>query len=506
MFTFLIMIVLFALSMLMILITEPTSSRSDARKALPESSSSAPLRTSRTVQSVREKAIEISNIEINEEFQMTLDLIERGGESLFVTGKAGTGKSTLLRYFRATTRKSVIVLAPTGVAAIHVGGQTIHSFFEFDPNLIATVQDIEKSRHPELFRQLDTIIIDELSMVRPDMMDRIDRSLRLNRENDAPFGGVQMVLIGDLYQLAPVVKEEKVWDYIKSHYGSRYFFRAKVFQGMNLKYIDLQTIYRQEDGTFIDVLNKIRVGKIDPAVLNLLNSRVMKRGGPCEDDSYIALTTTNAAAHERNQRFLDQLPGMEQRYEAVITGQVDPSSFPAESELKLKEGARVMMTKNDPDKRWVNGTFGTVSSLRDGKIIVDTDSGSYEVEKEIWEEIEYESDPEENRLEGKVVGTFEQYPLRLGWAITIHESQGRTFEKVLIDLRGGAFEHGQTYVALSRCTSLEGIALRRRIHARDIKVDHRVSEFKIVFSDAFLSTDERNFLARCCSALLLISL
>lgn len=434
-----------------------------------------------SIQEPRKREQDLKDIELNDDFRHALELIERQGRSAFITGKAGTGKSTLLRYFRAKTNKATVVLAPTGLAAINVSGQTIHSFFKFPPKFIDK-DNIRRSRNAELFRKLDTIIIDEVSMVRADLMDGIDAALRLNRGNPkTPFGGVQLVFFGDLFQLPPIVRERELKEYFNDHYGGPYFFLAKAFEGLDLPYIDLQKIYRQSDDKFKDLLNKIREKKIDQDLLKTLNSRVRSVGDFNGSGSYITLTTTNDAAFQTNMAFLEKISEKNYTYKASVTGRFDPTSFPTEEVLELKKGAQVMMIKNDPDKRWVNGTLGKISELQEEKICVEIYGTSYEVEKETWQNIEYQYNREKNRIEERIVGTFQQYPLRLAWAITIHKSQGQTFERVAIDLGRGAFAHGQTYVALSRCKSLEGISLSRPVTPGDIIFDDKVYGFERVF-------------------------
>lgn len=424
----------------------------------------------------------LKGIELNEDFQKALELIEKQGRSSFITGKAGTGKSTLLKYFRATTSKTAVVLAPTGLAAINVSGQTIHSFFKFPPKFINR-DKIFKSRNFELFQKLDTIIVDEVSMVRADLMDGIDASLRLNRTNSKiPFGGVQLVFFGDLFQLPPIIKERELKEFFNNYYGGPYFFYAKAFEGMQLPYVDLHKNYRQQDDRFRVLLNNIREKKIDDFTLKSLNSRVQSAEEFHKLGSYITLTTTNEAAFQKNSSFLEKIKGKNHQYKATVAGKFDPSSFPTEEVLDLKNGAQVMMMKNDPDKKWVNGTLCTISDLQKEKIYVEIAGDSYEVPKETWQNIEYQYNREMDQIEERIVGTFQQYPLRLAWAITIHKSQGQTFDKVFIDLGRGAFAHGQTYVALSRCRSLEGIGLDRPINLNDIIFDEKVCDFKKVFT------------------------
>jgi ATP-dependent exoDNAse (exonuclease V) alpha subunit len=426
--------------------------------------------------------INIKNIELNEDFKKSLDLIENKNENLYITGNAGTGKSTLLKFFRLTTNKKVAVLAPTGVAAINVGGQTIHSFFKFPPKLIKK-EDIKTSRDPIIFKKLDTIIIDEVSMVRADLMDGIDYSLRLNRHDmHKPFGGLQILLFGDLFQLPPVVRGKELQEYFNTVYGGPYFFCAEVFKNAKFKCIELKKIYRQTDDKFINILNSIRLNSLDNSLISSLNSRVVDSENELELGELITLTTTNRAASEINDSFLNKIKEKQYCFKAIIKGKFNESDFPTEYELKLKKGARVILLKNDLDKRWVNGTICNISSIIDDRVFIDIDGLIYELKKETWEKIEYFFDRKENRIEEKVIGSFTQFPLRLAWAITIHKSQGHTFERVFIDLGEGAFAHGQTYVALSRCRSLEGIKLKRPVLKKDVIFDPRIYEYSKVIS------------------------
>ena len=423
----------------------------------------------------------LSQIDLNSQFQQAIELVEHQGESIFITGKAGTGKSTLLQYLRATTTKQTVVLAPTGVAALNVGGQTIHSFFQFPPTLVDP-QAIRRRRNTKLFQQLQTLIIDEVSMVRADVMDGVDLALRMYRNTPrTPFGGVQVVLCGDLFQLPPIVRDGALNTFFHEQYGGPYFFLAHVFAGLRPYLLELTTIYRQQDEEFIHVLNKIREHDLDSELFTLLNTRVRRGGDMLSDDGVITLTTTNEAAFRKNMLCLDRLTAKSHSYAASITGDFEPATFPTESVLELKRGAQVMLIRNDLEKRWVNGTLGKVSSLSEQKVCVEIDGVSYEVEPETWQHIRYHYNQETNRIEEEVMGTFTQYPLRLAWAITIHKSQGQTFDKVQIDLGRGAFAHGQTYVALSRCRSLEGIIFTRPVTARDILFDERVYGFRQVF-------------------------
>jgi ATP-dependent DNA helicase PIF1 len=426
---------------------------------------------------------ELASIELNDDFKTAMRLIEQQHQTVFITGKAGTGKSTLLRYFRAHTQKSIVVLAPTGIAAINVGGQTIHSFFKFPPRFIDR-EKLRKKRNADLFRRIDTVVIDEVSMVRADLMDGIDYSLRLNRDNLAvPFGGAQIVFFGDLFQLPPIVRERELKEFFESHYGGPYFFRAKVFRDIRPRFIDLERVYRQSDKQFLEILNQIRQNTVSHETLRVLNSKVTRVQDLSNFDSYITLTTTNDAAYTMNETCMSKIKEREFMFQAIISGRFDSGSYPTESELKLKKGAHVMMIKNDPDKRWVNGTLAKIASVNETRVGVDIRGSVYEVQRASWENIEYDFHREMNRIEEKVVGTFQQFPLRLAWAITIHKSQGQTLDRVFIDLANGAFAHGQTYVALSRCRSLEGIALSRPVKPSDIIVDGSVNDFTKIFCD-----------------------
>jgi len=421
--------------------------------------------------------IDLANIEINEDFKCALNMIEGRNENVYVTGNAGTGKSTLLKYLRATTKKNVVVLAPTGIAAINVSGQTIHSFFRLPPKLIK-VEDIRSSRNAILFQKLDAVIIDEVSMVRADLMDGVDYSLRINRRKmNEPFGGVQMVFFGDLFQLPPVVKGRDLEDYFNEVYGAPYFFCSKVIRNNRIRCVDLRKIYRQSDGEFIKMLNSVRENNLTSDLLQRLNTRVVPNLENAARGDYVTLTTTNQAAYGINETFLEAIPEKEYEYHAQVQGKFDQSDYPTEATLRLKKGAHIMLLRNDPSKRWVNGTLAKVSHLGEDRVGIDIDGSKYEVNKETWKKIEYYYDREENRIEERVIGSFEQYPIRLAWAITIHKSQGQTFERVYIDLGTGAFAHGQTYVALSRCTTFGGIKLRRPVESRDVIFDPRVYEF-----------------------------
>jgi ATP-dependent DNA helicase PIF1 len=417
------------------------------------------------------------NLVITEEFKEAFDLMENTSKCAYITGKAGTGKSTLLTYFRQKTKRNIIILAPTGIAAINVEGSTIHSFFRLAPKLIDKTNITRDFKRQDLFRKIEMIVIDEISMVRADLLDGIDYALRINRNNNLPFGGVQMIFFGDLHQLPPVVVGKDLTDYFEEHFGGYYFFNAKVFDEISFDYIELKTIFRQKDEYFKNILNSIRENIVTTKELTQLNQRFDPNHTFRKEDVSLTLSTTNKIAEDINQERMNSLTTKEYLYEASITGKFDKSSFPTEARLCLKEGSQVMLLKNDSQKRWVNGTLGIVKKLTENEVEVEIDGITYSIEKATWEVIEYEYNKEEKKIESIVTGSFTQYALKLAWAITIHKSQGQTFENVVINLGTGAFAHGQTYVALSRCTSLEGIILKTQIRQRDIILDPKVARF-----------------------------
>ena len=422
-----------------------------------------------------------ADLDVNDEFRAAFDLMENTGDSLFITGKAGTGKSTLLKYFKAHTCKKIIVLAPTGVAAVNVNGQTIHSFFKFPPRVIRK-NTIRRLRNKDLAGKLDMVIIDEVSMVRSDLMDGIDYALRINRdEMKKPFGGVQMVFFGDLFQLSPVVEKEAK-ELLEERYASPYFFSAKVFNDFYVKPIELSMIYRQKDGSFMKLLNRIRNKEHTGEDLDTLNARVQKDITVSVKDETVILTTTNSLANSINRDRLAKLPGREFTYEAHASGKFEESAYPTDGALKLKKGAQVILIKNDPARQWVNGTLARIFALSDDSITVDIKGRICSIPVVKWQRIEYSYNKDEDKIEDEVIGTFEQYPIKLAWAITIHKSQGQTFDKIALDLGNGAFTHGQLYVALSRCTRLDGIRLRRPVMDSDVIFDSRIYEFKARFA------------------------
>ena len=426
-------------------------------------------------------------LELNDDFQFGLDTLEKTSKNLFITGRAGTGKSTLLHLFKNTTRKKCVVLAPTGVAALNVQGQTIHSFFGFPAKFFGT-DEIKKRRDVRLYKKMEVLIIDEISMVRAEMIDHIDRFLRVNRDDYRPFGGVQVVFFGDLFQLPPVVSTPEEQHFFQTYYETPYFFSAKVFkhtpsvfyEKFELEMLELKKVYRQEARHFIRLLDAVRVGAVDYDDLDDLNQRHIQNFK--EKDYFITLSPRNAVVDDINSRELRNLSIQEFSYTAEINGAFDPKQFPTEGVLRLKLGAQVMFIKNDPKREYVNGTIGKVVKLDLDRIVVqveerDGTTKNIEVEQQTWEIMRYTLSGDGSDIKTDVVGSFKQYPLKLAWAITIHKSQGKTFDKVIIDLSGGAFEVGQTYVALSRCRTLDGIVLKSKIQPRDIKVDERIVDF-----------------------------
>jgi ATP-dependent DNA helicase PIF1 len=425
------------------------------------------------------------DIEINPEFRRALDIMETTGRNIFITGKAGTGKSTLLDYFRNSTRKKVAVLAPTGVAALNVLGQTIHSFCRFKPDI--TLDKVKKisGKGGALYKHLDAVIIDEISMVRADLLDCVDKFLRLNGPHPRkPFGGLQMILIGDLYQLPPVVTsaEQHVFS---AQYESPYFFSSHIFADpkFDMEFVELEKIYRQTEEDFIRLLNAIRNRSVTHDDIGRLNRRLAPAFVPPDEDFYIHLTSTNDLAYQRNQEKLAQLPGRTYRFQGHRTGEFDKSHLPTDELLELKPGAQVMMVNNDSNGRWVNGSIGRIAGVEKVKsapdiLIIELQDGlEVDVEPHTWELFKLNFDAQAGKLFSETIGSFTQYPLRLAWAITIHKSQGKTFDKVVIDIGRGTFAHGQVYVALSRCTSFQGIVLKKEIRKPHIRMDWRVIKF-----------------------------
>ncbi len=439
---------------------------------------------------------------LSEEQQELFRLIEDTSEHVFITGRAGTGKSTLLQYFAWNTKKQIAICAPTGVAALNVEGQTIHSLFRLPIGLIADGDIDQTDATRRILNAIETLVIDEISMVNADLMDAIDRSLRQARGRRAePFGGVQVVMFGDPYQLAPVPPRGDELRYVQDHYRSFWFFDAKVWAGASagegglldlgrhgaeLHVRELVQIHRQADDGFKAMLNAVRYGRVTAEIAGILNAQGARTPPDPEPGEVpmITLATRNDIVNNINRRHLAALPGKEQTAKAEVNGDFGrgEASLPAEAELKLKVGAQVMFLRNDTSMsgeppRWVNGTIGTVTRILGGAVRVDIDGEEVDVEPAVWERFRYAYEPSTKKLTRDVVAEFTQFPLRLAWAVTIHKSQGKTYERAIIDLGSGAFAPGQTYVALSRLTSLDGLYLSRALRPSDIRVDEDVRRF-----------------------------
>lgn len=418
------------------------------------------------------------DLQFCQQAELAIKLLRESDQNLLITGKAGTGKSTLLQYFIENNSKKSVVLAPTGVAALNVNGETIHSFFGLKPGFeLDEVIENFHCKRPKAFQQLEMIIIDEISMVRADILDAIDLYLQKVRNDYQPFGGVQMVFIGDLFQLPPVVTPADR-DAFFSRYHSPFFFSSNVMieSTFELRHIELSNVYRQSEEDFINILNAIRDKSISQEQLQKLNHRVHAQIQRRE--KYIHLTTTNKAANEINQAKLKEIFAEEYSFDAEIKGNVEKNQYPTDTELKLKIGAQIMFVNNDGQRQWVNGTIGKIIDIDPfmDLIIVETNEGKrVEVEPYSWEISKYVFN--ESKFEREMIGSFKQFPLKLAWAITIHKSQGKTFDRAIVDLGSGSFAHGQTYVALSRCRKLEGLYLKRPIYQSDIKMDFKVKNF-----------------------------
>ena len=435
----------------------------------------------------------MDSIEINPQFEQVLNFVNHTNQPVFLTGKAGTGKTTLLKYIRQNSFKQMAVVAPTGVAAINAGGTTIHSFFQFAfaPFLPSLNQDGEidysknnlpalkyNSQRLAIFRNLELLIIDEVSMVRADLLDQIDITLRQTRKKwQQAFGGVQILLIGDMYQLPPVIPSAE-WGLLAKHYQSPFFFESKVISKNPVVYIELEKIYRQNEEVFIDLLNKVRNNNLDEQSLSLLNARYRPTITQQDYAENITLTTHNKKADEINFNNLQALKTKEFKYKSKTDGLFSDKNFPADEELALKEGTRVMFLKNNPEKNYYNGKIGIVSFLDKDKIRVkcQEDKNEIEVTQETWTNISYSLNKTNKHLEEEVLGTFTQFPLRLAWAITIHKSQGLTFDKLIIDA-AESFSAGQVYVALSRCRSLQGLTFSSMISQRSLMNDNNILNF-----------------------------
>lgn len=409
--------------------------------------------------------------DFTDEMRNAVNVIQRARGPVFVGGNAGTGKSTLLRFIRDEANPTVAVLAPTGAAALNVSGATIHSFFRFPTGLMTNHQFRTSNSFRNVCSRLSGIIIDEVSMVRADLLDGIDVSLKMHRNSSAPFGGLPVVFFGDVAQLPPVIGDDVLKLYFSDLYDSPYFFDAAVFRSAKMEQVWLTTVFRQLDAGFVELLNRIRNATADEGELSILNAQVNPRAELEERDA-IVLTTTRRAADDTNTQRLSELPDSNAVFHATINGRVDEKAYPANRTLTLKIGARVVLLHNN-GHLWKNGTLGIVRAFgnRDGEdcIQVDLPSGLHWIRRHTWDVIRYVPKQTSPGLDQEVIGSFQQFPLRLAWAITIHKSQGMSFERVILNLAGGAFEYGQLYVALSRCRSLSGLRLVAPIRLSDLR-------------------------------------
>ncbi len=442
----------------------------------------------------------IDNIKLDDtniEFNYASDLVKNTNKIVYLTGKAGTGKTTFLKYLKETTEKNMVILAPTGVAAINAGGQTIHSFFQIKPSIYTPndkrlrtkvdIDDTDKStiydhfkyfkEKIEIIRNMELLVIDEISMVRCDLLDVIDKILRVfRRKENNPFGGVQVVLIGDTFQLPPIADSNQ-WDILQSYYESPFFFNSKVIEQNKLVYIELKKIYRQKDEKFIDLLNKIRENQLSNNDLTTLNSRYKSSFVIDEKSDYITLATHKGAVNETNLSMLNALKTKLKIFKATISGVFPENIMPTDKVLKIKEGAQVMFIKNDKTKGYYNGKIGKIKNIEKEEIIVETSEGNkIKVEKQNWYNIKYSWDENSKTIKEEIEGKFSQFPIKLAWAITVHKSQGLTFDRVIADL-DDAFASGQVYVALSRCTSFDGLILKNPISFNAIKTAPQVLKF-----------------------------
>jgi ATP-dependent DNA helicase PIF1 len=422
----------------------------------------------------------LDGIEITEEYRDAVNLIESAVPIVFVSGKAGTGKSTIIHFLRHTLKKNIVVVAPTGVAALNVRGATIHSYFRLPPRIV-TDEDIKEVKDRRLYSKLDLLIVDEISMVRADVIDAMDKFLRINgKYKDRPFGGTQLLLVGDLFQLPPVVTRVEESVLFSRKYSSAFFFSAKSLENCRLVLVELKKNFRQRDPTFTEMLNKIRVAEHLEEVIPAINIACATDN---RENHLITLTCTNAAADHVNAFKLSKLPGEARIFVGEVSGKfaIEDERLPSPINLALKPGAQVMFTKNDEMKRWVNGTIGRVTVLTEASIqielVTDQPGSIHEVHRVKWESFKYTYDYTDDSIKPVATGQYTQYPLMLAWAVTIHKSQGKTLEKVRIDFGNGAFASGQVYVALSRCRTLSDISLARPVNPREVKCDQRIKRF-----------------------------
>lgn len=447
--------------------------------------------------------------ENNPEFSYATDLVLYTSQMLYLTGRAGTGKTTFLRNLKEVCNKKMVILAPTGVAAINAGGQTIHSFFQVKPGIYVPGDGRFKTmkqagteqggsifdhfRYPleklQIIRNLELLVIDEVSMVRCDLLDVVDTLLRVVRDKPyVPFGGVQMILIGDAFQLPPIVKDDD-WNILGRFYDNPFFFSSKAILQSKPVYVELKKVYRQTDQDFIGLLNRIRINELHHTDIELLNSRFLHGFSPEDVKNYIILATHNRMVEEINSQRLAEIKEDEYEFSATVSGTFPPGSFPADENLHLKATAQVMFLRNDWARGYYNGKIGHVLEINEDSLLVELPEGNVvEVEKELWENMRYTWNAKENKVDEEAIGSFQQYPLKLAWAITVHKSQGLTFEKIIADL-GEAFAPGQVYVALSRCTSFEGLWMRSKLYERAISCHPEVIDFSMNETDSALILD-----------------
>ncbi len=406
---------------------------------------------------------------LNDHFKEIIALFENSSKNIFITGKAGTGKSSLIRYLKKNTKKNLVLLAPTAIAALNINAKTIHSFFNF-PFHIITKGDIKKHYNKRLINKIDAILIDEASMLRPDIVDAINLTLQATRDNDLPFGGIQMILVGDLYQLPPVVTNNEIEIMSNLYPNGNFFFNSSIFQKTEITKYELTKVYRQSDLKLINLLDKARNADLNEDDLSLFNDRIVDEDWMMPDE-ILTLSTNNQKVNAINAVSLDNIDSKEYTYHADIDGKY--SGAPVDAELKIKAGAQVMLVKNG--ENWVNGTLATIDKLSKNEIYIKIKDNIYKLEKEKWEKFDYKIS--NNKIIPSVSATFIQYPLKLAWAATIHKCQGQTFDKVMIDMDYGAFAHGQTYVALSRVVSLDGLYLRKPLRNEDFIFNPAIKKF-----------------------------
>ena len=407
--------------------------------------------------------------ELNEDFKEIISLFEKSNKNIFITGKAGTGKSSLIRHIKKKSKKELVILAPTAIAALNVDAKTIHSFFNL-PFHVITTNDIKKHYNKRLINKIDAILIDEASMLRPDIIDAMDLTLQLTKGNDIPFGGIQIILIGDLYQLPPVITNDEEDVMNKLYPDGQFFFNSNVINKIELVKFELKHVYRQKDDQLISLLNKARNATLNKNDLELLNERVVQDDFVVPEEM-LTLSTNNHKVNSINSSNLKNIDAQEYSYEAEVDGKY--SGSPVDKTLKLKVGAQVMLVKNGTN--WVNGTLATIDKLLKTEIHIKVKGKVYKLEKEKWERFEYEI--ADNKITTTVSATFTQYPLKLAWAATIHKCQGQTFENIIIDMDFGAFAHGQTYVALSRVVSLDGLYLTKNLKTSDFIFNPQIKKF-----------------------------